>query len=250
MMRMTMIGNERIGIDRTGAAGPEERRREMEYGSIDMAMAASAEGIRTFGDGGMFLQDSGIQAIPGTRTLYLGGPVTDQMACAFNVMLLMLEQGAADEDVTVYISSPGGSVSAGLSMADTMALVSCDVATVCVGQAASIGAVLLMCGTKGKRTILPHSNVLIHQPSLSGGERPSMQTTDLSIVARAMESTRKAVYELMAEATGQSMERIERDCDRDHYLNAAEAVEYGIADAVARPHPRPDAGRRDDADED
>jgi ATP-dependent Clp protease protease subunit len=176
--------------------------------------------------------------------------VTDQMACAFNVMLLMLEQGAADEDVTVYISSPGGSVSAGLSMADTMALVSCDVATVCVGQAASIGAVLLMCGTKGKRTILPHSNVLIHQPSLSGGERPSMQTTDLSIVARAMESTRKAVYELMAEATGQSMERIERDCDRDHYLNAAEAVEYGIADAVARPHPRPDAGRRDDADED
>lgn len=170
-----------------------------------------------------------------TRIIYINGAIDNNVAYHFNTTLLKLENESSSEDITVYINSPGGSVVDGLSMIDTMNLISCDVSTVCIGMAASMGAMLLMSGTKGKRKILPHSEVLIHQPlgNLGGGFR---QASDIEIVARDMVRSKKRLYDIIHETTGQPYDKIERDCDRDYTLFAEEALEYGIVDEIIRTH--------------
>ena len=183
----------------------------------------------------IMMKQSGVFLLEGSRIIYLNGAVTDEMAFWFNTLLLQLEARDANEDIVVYINSPGGSVSAGLSMIDTMNLISCDVSTVCVGMAASMGAMLLLSGEKGKRKILPHSRVLIHQPLLMGGPE-RQQASDVKITAENILRLRDTLYEIMAEATGQSLEKIEKDCDRDYTLFAQEALEYGLVDEIVKSH--------------
>lgn len=173
--------------------------------------------------------------LEGTRILYINGAIDDNIAFHFNTALLRLEHENSSADITVYINSPGGSVPAGLSMIDTMNLVSCDVSTICVGMAASMGAMILMSGEKGKRRILPHSNVLIHQPlqNLGDGFR---QASDIMIAAKEAERTRETLYSIIREATGQPYDKIAKDCDRDYTLSAQEALEYGLVDEVVCSH--------------
>lgn len=172
-----------------------------------------------------------------TRIIYINGPIDNNMAYHFNTTLLKLENENSSEDITVYINSPGGSVTDGLAMIDTMNLISCDVSTVCVGMAASMGAMLLMSGTKGKRKILPHSEVLIHQPLRRFGD-DYKQASDIEIVAKDIIRSKKRLYDIIHETTGQPYEKIERDCDRDYTLFADEALEYGIVDEIIRSHKR------------
>ncbi len=183
----------------------------------------------------LLMKQSGVYELGDSGIIYLNGPVTDDMAFWFNTTLLTREAKDANADITVYINSPGGSVSAGLSMIDTMNLISCDVSTVCVGMAASMGAMILLSGKKGKRKILPHSRVLIHQPLLNMGSE-MQQASDIKITAENIIRIREMLYEMMSEATGQSIERIERDCDRDYTLFAQEALEYGIVDEIVESH--------------
>jgi len=173
--------------------------------------------------------------LEGTRIVYINDRITSSMAYYFNTTLLKLEQENAHEDITVYINSPGGSVIDGLSMIDTMNLISCDVSTICVGLAASMGAMILMSGTKGKRKMLPHSEVLIHQPLKPFGEGVH-QASDVQIMANDLLRTKQTLYEMIQEATGQPYEKIEKDCDRDYILNAKEALEYGIVDSIIKSH--------------
>ncbi len=176
-----------------------------------------------------------LSLLEGTRIIYINGPIDDNMAYHFNTALLRLEHDDGEADVVVYINSPGGSVTAGLSMIDTMNFVSCDVQTICVGMAASMGAMLLMSGEKGKRKILPHSLVLIHQPLQNLGNA-FRQASDLEIAANEMMRTKKTLYKIIEESTGQDYEKIEKDCDRDYTLTAEEALEYGIVDEIIRSH--------------
>ncbi len=176
-----------------------------------------------------------ISLLKGTRIIYINGAVDDDMAFFFNTTLLRLENEDSSSDIIVYINSPGGVVSAGLSMIDTMNLISCDVSTVCVGMAASMGAMLLMSGEKGKRKILPHSKVLIHQPLQNLGNS-FRQTTDLEIAVKEAMKTKDTLYTLIKEATGQPYDKIEKDCDRDYTLSAQEALEYGLVDEIIRTH--------------
>lgn len=176
-----------------------------------------------------------ISLLKGTRIIYINGAVDDDMAYFFNTTLLRLENEDSSSDILVYINSPGGVVSAGLSMIDTMNLISCDVSTVCVGMAASMGAMLLMSGEKGKRKILPHSKVLIHQPLQNFGNS-FRQTTDLEIAVKEALKTKETLYTLIKEATGQPYDKIEKDCDRDYTLSAQEALEYGLVDEIIRTH--------------
>lgn len=173
--------------------------------------------------------------LEGTRIIYINGPIDQNMSYYFNTTLLKLEHENNSEDITVYINSPGGSVIDGLSMIDTMNLIKCDVSTICVGMAASMGAMLLMSGTKGKRRILPHSQVLIHQP-LSNLGNAYRQASDLEIAANEVIKTKKTLYNIIQETTGQSYEKIEKDCDRDYTLSAKEALEYGIVDEIIKTH--------------
>ena len=173
--------------------------------------------------------------LEGTRIIYINGAIDDNVAYHFNTALLKLEHESGSEDIVVYINSPGGSVSAGLSMIDTMNLVSCDVSTVCVGMAASMGAMLLMSGEKGKRKILPHSQVLIHQPLQNLGDS-FRQASDLEIAAKEAIRTKETLYSIIEQATGQPYSKIEKDCDRDYTLSAQEALEYGLVDEIIRSH--------------
>lgn len=162
------------------------------------------------------------------RIIFLGAPIYDDAANIIQAQLLFLESVDAEKDIQLYINSPGGSVSAGLGIYDTMQLVSCDVATICTGMAASMGAVLLTAGAAGKRSALPHSRVMIHQPL--GGVQG--QASDIEITAREIAKTKRELYEILAEHSGVSIERIEADADRDYWLTAAEAKEYGLIDKV------------------
>jgi len=173
--------------------------------------------------------------LEGTRIIYINGPIDDNVAYHFNTTLLKLEQEDATKDIVVYINSPGGSVIAGLSMIDTMNLVSCDVSTVCVGMAASMGAMILMSGEKGKRKILPHSQVLIHQPLQNLGDS-FRQASDIEIVAKEASRTKETLYTIIRDVTGQPYEKIEKDCDRDYTLSAKEALEYGLVDEIVKSH--------------
>lgn len=164
------------------------------------------------------------------RVIFLGGPVTDESANLIVAQLLFLSNENAKSDIHFYINSPGGSVSAGLAIYDTMAFIRPQVATYCVGVAASMGAVLLMAGSHGMRYVLPNSRVLLHQPLMGGViQGPA---TDLGIQAKEMIRTRERLYDIMGKHTGQSQETIAHDCERDKWLDAEEAVQYGVIDAM------------------
>ena len=165
------------------------------------------------------------------RVVFLGSAIDDQVANAIVAQLLFLETDNPDADINLYINSPGGSVTAGMAIFDTMNYIKCPVRTVCVGLAASMGAFLLMAGEKGKRLALPNSEVMIHQPS--GGA--SGQATDVTIHAEWLLRTKNKMNGLMAEMTGQPLEKIQSDVERDHFMSAQEALEYGIIDEIYQP---------------
>ena len=162
------------------------------------------------------------------RIIFLGTPINDDVANVVIAQLLFLDSEEPEKDIMLYINSPGGHVSAGLPIYDTMQYLHCDVATICMGQAASMGSFLLAAGTKGKRYALPHSRVMIHQP-LAGFQG---QATDIDIHAREILKTRDTLNELYAKHTGQSVEKIRQDTERDHFMSSAEAREYGLVDEV------------------
>lgn len=164
------------------------------------------------------------------RIIVMHGEITGSSANAVSAQLLYLAARDRKSDIKMYIDSPGGSVQAGLAVVDTMNYIAPDVSTVCMGTAASMGAVLLCSGAKGKRFILPHGQVMIHQPIISGGL--SGQCSDIKIHADNLVKMRSTIEELLAKATGQSIERIHTDCDRDNYFYAREAVSYGLCDRV------------------
>lgn len=162
------------------------------------------------------------------RIIFLGFPVDDHTASLVIAQLLFLESEDADKDVMLYINSPGGSVSAGLAIYDTMQYIKPDIATICTGMAASMGAVLLAGGTSGKRTSLPHSKIMIHQPL--GGTQG--QATDIEIYTKEMIKTRDALYNILSRHTGKDYDTIKKDCDRDNFMTADEAKDYGLIDNI------------------
>jgi ATP-dependent Clp protease protease subunit len=162
------------------------------------------------------------------RVIFLVGPVNDQTANLVVAQLLFLESENPDKDISLYINSPGGSVSAGLSIYDTMQFIKPDVSTLCIGMAASMGAFLLAAGAKGKRFTLPNSKIMIHQP-LGGAQG---QATDIEIHAREILKTRDQLNRILAERTGQALDKIAADTERDYFMGAGEAKEYGLVDQV------------------
>ena len=188
-------------------------------GLVPMVVEQSGRGERAFDIYSRLLKE---------RVVFLVGPVNDMSANLVVAQLLFLEAENPDKDIYFYINSPGGSVTAGLSIYDTMQFIKPDVSTLCMGQAASMGAFLLTAGAKGKRFALPNSRVMIHQPM--GGFQG--QASDIEIHAKEILSLRAKLNEIMAQHTGQPVERIERDTDRDNFLSAAEAAEYGLIDRV------------------
>jgi len=162
------------------------------------------------------------------RIIFLGEAIDDHIASLVVAQLLFLEAEDPEKDVSLYINSPGGVVTSGLAIYDTMNHVKCDVATLCIGQAASMGAFLLAAGAKGKRSALPHSRIMIHQPS--GGFQG--QASDIEIHAREAIKTKKSLNEMLAAATGKPVEQVERDSDRDNFMSAAEALDYGLIDKI------------------
>ena len=162
------------------------------------------------------------------RIVFISGEIDDATANTVVAQLIYLEAKNPEKDICVYINSPGGSVTAGMAIYDTMRYVKCDVSTICVGLAASMGAFLLAAGTKGKRFCLPNSEVMIHQP-LGGAQG---QASDIEITAKHIIGTKKKMIKMLSENTGKSIEQVENDVDRDYYMSADEAVEYGIVDKV------------------
>ena len=171
------------------------------------------------------------------RVVLLTGEVNDETAAAVVAQLLYLEAEDPEKDISLYINSPGGSVTAGLAILDTMEHIRCDVSTIAVGMAASMGAVLLAAGTKGKRRVLPNAEVMIHQP-LGGAEG---QASDVLIRARHLERTRTRLTNLLASYTGKDREQLAADMDRDNFMNAEETVAYGLADEVVKQGTAPSA---------
>jgi len=187
---------------------------------IPMVVEQSNRGERAYDIYSRLLKDN---------IIFLGRPVDDDVASLIIAQMLFLEAENPEKDIALYINSPGGSVSAGMAIYDTMQYIKPDVSTYCVGQAASMAAVLLASGTKGKRTVLPNSRVLIHQPWLSGLQG---QQSDIEIHAKDMFMMRDRLDEILAFHTGKSKEEVHRDTERDRILGATEAVEYGIVDRV------------------
>lgn len=161
--------------------------------------------------------------------IFLGTPIDDQVANLIIAQMLFLAAEDPERDISLYINSPGGSITAGLAILDTMNLIEPDITTYCVGQAASMAAVLLACGTKGKRFSLPNSRILIHQPSMHG---LAGQATDIDIYAREILRMRESLNQILASACGQPVDKIARDVDRDYIMDPAQAVEYGMLDRV------------------
>ena len=170
--------------------------------------------------------------------IFLGTPIEDPVANLVIAQMLFLAAEDAERDISLYINSPGGSITAGLAILDTMRLVEPDIVTYCVGQAASMAAVLLAAGTKGKRYVLPHSRILIHQPSMSG---LAGQATDIDIYAKEILRMRETLNRILADCTGQPLERVARDVDRDYILEAEQAVAYGMVDRIISSRERPSA---------
>ena len=167
------------------------------------------------------------------RIVFLSDEVNDTTASLVVAQMLFLEAQDPDKDISFYINSPGGSVTAGMAIYDTMKFIKCDVSTICIGMAASMGAFLLSSGTKGKRFALPHSEVMIHQPL--GGARG--QASDIQIQAEQILKTKAMLNQILAENTGKPLEVIEKDTDRDNYMTAQEALEYGLVDKVLTKRP-------------
>ena len=186
---------------------------------IPMVVEQTARGERAYDIYSRLLKD---------RLIFIVGNVEDHMANLIVAQLLYLESENADKDIHLYINSPGGSVTAGLSVYDTMQFINCDVSTICCGQAASMGALLMAGGAKDKRFALPHSRIMVHQPS-AGFQG---QATDISIHAKEVLELKARLNEIMAKHTGQPIEKIERDLERDHFMSATEALEYGLVDTV------------------
>jgi len=178
------------------------------------------------------------------RIIFLGTQVTDETASLVIAQMLFLSNEDSEADIHFYINSPGGSVTAGMGIYDTMQFLRCDVATYCIGMAASMGAVLMTGGTKGKRFLLNNSRILLHQPLIGGVmEGPA---TDLEIQAREILRLRQRIYDVLAKHSGQPLSRIEADCDRDRWFEAGEAIEYGLADKILEKMPEtPKRGKED-----
>jgi ATP-dependent Clp protease protease subunit len=172
------------------------------------------------------------------RIIFLGMEINDVVANTVVAQILFLEYEDPDKDILLYINSPGGSVTAGLAIYDVMKYVKPDVQTICVGSAFSMGALLLAAGTKGKRFILPHGKVMLHQPSGGAGG----QSSDIQIHAKEIIKTKRELNDILAEATGKTAEQVEKDTDRDLYMSASEAVAYGIVDEVFNPGNRKKSG--------
>ena len=188
-------------------------------GLVPMVIEQTSRGERSFDIYSRLLKE---------RVIFIVGAIEDHMANLIVAQLLFLESENPDKDVHLYINSPGGSVTAGLSIYDTMRFIKPDVSTMCIGQAASMGAFLLSGGSKGKRYILPNARTMIHQPS--GGAQG--QATDIEIQAKEILFLRERLNSLLAEHTGQSMEVIERDTERDRFMSSEQSVEYGLVDEV------------------
>ena len=193
-------------------------------GLIPMVLEQTARGERSYDIYSRLLKE---------RIIFIVGPIDDNVANLVVAQLLYAESENADKDVQLYINSPGGSVTAGLAIYDTMQFINCDVSTMCIGQAASMGAFLLAAGAKGKRFSLPNSKVMIHQPL--GGTQG--QATEIEIAAREILKTRERLNQMLAESTGQPLSRIEQDTERDYYLTAEEAKAYGLVDDVIAKRP-------------
>ena len=186
---------------------------------VPMVIEKSPFGERAFDIYSRLLKD---------RIVFLGGPIDDNVANLTIAQLLFLASEDPKKDIMLYINSPGGSVTSALAMLDTMAYIKPDVATICVGMAASAAAILLACGTKGKRFVLPNSEVMIHQPW--GGAQG--QATDIEITAKHIVATRERLNKILSKATGQPMSKIEADVERDYFMSAEEAKKYGIVDEI------------------
>ena len=186
---------------------------------VPMVVEQTSRGERSFDIFSRLLND---------RIIFLSDEVNDTTASLAVAQLLFLEAQDPDKDISFYINSPGGSVTAGMAIYDTMNFIKCDVSTICIGMAASMGAFLLAAGTKGKRIALPHSEIMIHQP-LGGAQG---QASDIKIRADLILRTRDMLNKILSERTGQSIETIEQDTDRDHFMTAEQALAYGIIDKI------------------
>jgi len=196
---------------------PEHASKIMSY--VPVVIEQSSRGERSFDIFSRLLRE---------RIIFLGTPIDDMVANLIVAQLLLLDSENPEKDIMLYINSPGGSVTAGFAIYDTMQHIRADVATICLGQAASMGAFLLSSGAKGKRMALPHSRILIHQP-LGGAQG---QATDIEIQAAEINRMKKLLNEILANNTGQSLKKIERDTDRDYIMSAEEGVAYGMVDKV------------------
>jgi len=188
---------------------------------IPMVIEKTGQGERSYDIYSRLLKD---------RIILLGTGVDDNIANVIVAQMLFLANENKEQDINLYINSPGGVVTAGLAIYDAMQYVPCDVATYCMGQACSMGAVLLAAGAKGKRHVMPHARVMIHQPS--GGAQGS--AADVSVAIEEMMRTKQTLNEILSAHTGKTVKQIEKDCDRDHFLSAEESVKYGLADNVVK----------------
>ena len=200
---------------------------------VPMVVEQTARGERAYDIYSRLLKD---------RLIFIVGPVEDHMANLIVAQLLYLESENPDKDIQLYINSPGGSVTAGLSIYDTMQFVNCDVSTICLGQAASMGALLLGGGTKGKRYALPHSRIMIHQPS-AGFQG---QATDIDIHAKEVLELKRRLNEIMATNTGKSVKTVEADLERDNFMSGEAAVKYGLIDTVLGNRMEMSASKKDE----
>ena len=191
-------------------------------GLIPMVIEQTNKGERSYDIYSRLLKD---------RIIFLGGEVTDDEANLIVAQMLFLEADDPDKDISLYINSPGGSITAGMAIYDTMQYIRCDVSTICIGMAASMGAFLLAAGAKGKRRALPNGEILIHQPL--GGARG--QATEVAIHAEQLIKTREKMNKILAERTGQTVEQIALDTERDHYMTAEEELKYGLIDEIIPP---------------
>ena len=191
-------------------------------GLIPMVIEQTNKGERSYDIYSRLLKD---------RIIFLGGEVTDDEANLIVAQMLFLEADDPDKDISLYINSPGGSITAGMAIYDTMQYIRCDVSTICIGMAASMGAFLLAAGAKGKRRALPNGEILIHQPL--GGARG--QATEVAIHAEQLIKTREKMNKILAERSGQPVEQIALDTERDHYMTAEEALKYGLIDEIIPP---------------
>jgi ATP-dependent Clp protease protease subunit len=208
-----------------GYGNPQARSQEIQgLGMVPMVVEQSGRGERSYDIYSRLLKE---------RVIFLVGPVNDQTANLVVAQLLFLESENPDKDISFYINSPGGSVTAGMAIYDTMQFIKPDVSTLCIGMAASMGAFLLSSGTKGKRFSLPNSRVMIHQPS--GGAQG--QASDIEIHARDILKIRDQLNRILAANTGQTVEKIERDTERDYFMFADEAQTYGVVDQVISKRP-------------